>query len=85
MEIRYALGFTSPIGKDLQNDLNLSSGQNSFFGACANLGAMAGALMGGYLADRIGRRLFVMTLEVYSPFANRCDNTIIHSLLMIIA
>jgi MFS family permease len=55
------LGYTSPIGKDLQHALGLTEQQNSFFGALANIGAMFGSLLGGFLADRLGRRLFGCT------------------------
>eukprot|EP00053_Salpingoeca_punica_P008839 m.78958 g.78958 ORF g.78958 m.78958 type:complete len:528 (-) comp14770_c0_seq2:332-1915(-) len=57
----YTLGFTSPIGKVLESPsseggVGLSSDQNSLFGSIVNVGAMIGAILGGYLTDKIGRR-----------------------------
>ena len=35
---RYCLGFTSPVGKDMQNDLNITDSQWSLFSAIIAIG-----------------------------------------------
>ncbi len=60
---RYALGFTSPIGDELQDDLNLTDSQYSLFSAIVNIGAMFGALIAGFLADKLGRRMYVLHIR----------------------
>lgn len=52
----YSMGYTSPVLEEVKQSLHLSTSAGSFFGALINLGAMAGAVSGGHLADRWGRK-----------------------------
>mmetsp|Transcript_39297 Transcript_39297/g.65997 ORF Transcript_39297/g.65997 Transcript_39297/m.65997 type:complete len:514 (-) Transcript_39297:322-1863(-) len=54
----FTLGYTSPITGQLTDetrDFYLSDSQMSFFGALVNIGAMCGAVTGGWTAERFGR------------------------------
>eukprot|EP00045_Choanoeca_perplexa_P007224 m.63910 g.63910 ORF g.63910 m.63910 type:complete len:503 (+) comp13983_c0_seq1:423-1931(+) len=66
----YTLGFTSPIGTDLQNDLKMSKSENDLFGSMVNVGAMVGALAGGFFLDFAGRKrsLFIAALPLCGGF-----------------
>ena len=68
----YTLGFTSPVGNDIADDVNLSDVQNSFFSAVVNIGAMAGSLSAGFLADHLGRKLYDSLITLLS---SRVDYT----------
>ncbi|EDQ86863.1 uncharacterized protein MONBRDRAFT_10586 [Monosiga brevicollis MX1] len=56
----FTLGFTSPIGDTMKDDLKWTSDQQSLFGSLANVGAMVGALSGGYFLDAVGRRRSIL-------------------------
>lgn len=62
----YTLGYTSPIGDDLRNDLDLTEAQTSLFGSMVNVGAMIGSLIGGQILDLIGRRWYEH-MTVHTP------------------
>ncbi|GAQ91216.1 sugar transporter [Klebsormidium nitens] len=52
----YSLGYTSPALPAIESQLELTTGQASFFGALVNIGAMMGSLSSGAVADAIGRK-----------------------------
>ncbi|KAJ7556357.1 hypothetical protein O6H91_05G079500 [Diphasiastrum complanatum] len=56
LSLGLALGYTSPTQPGIMKDLKLSIPQYSFFGSLVNVGAMAGAIVSGQIADRIGRK-----------------------------
>lgn len=61
----YTLGYTSPALLGLVPELQLSTWQSSFFSAIVNVGAMAGAVSGGRIADRMGRKKSLMVASVF--------------------
>eukprot|EP00730_Choanoeca_flexa_P017114 TRINITY_DN8198_c0_g1_i3.p1 TRINITY_DN8198_c0_g1~~TRINITY_DN8198_c0_g1_i3.p1 ORF type:complete len:505 (+),score=112.64 TRINITY_DN8198_c0_g1_i3:113-1627(+) len=66
----YTLGYTSPIGTDLENDLHMSKSESDLFGSLVNVGAMVGALSGGFFLDFAGRRrsMFLAGLPLTGGF-----------------
>ncbi|CAM6098701.1 unnamed protein product [Calypogeia fissa] len=52
----FGLGYTAPIQAEMQADLNLSTSQFSTVGSLITLGAMAGAIISGRVADYFGRK-----------------------------
>lgn len=64
----FVLGYSSPVIPELReiNDptLRLDSSQASWFGSVVTLGAAAGGILGGYLVDRVGRKLSLMLCSI---------------------
>ncbi|KFQ73846.1 Solute carrier family 2, facilitated glucose transporter member 8, partial [Phoenicopterus ruber ruber] len=64
----FVLGYSSPVIPELRkiNDpkLRLDSNQASWFGSLVTLGAAAGGILGGYLVDKVGRKLSLMLCSV---------------------
>ncbi|NXN10831.1 GTR8 protein, partial [Indicator maculatus] len=64
----FVLGYSSPVIPELRklNDpkLRLDSNQASWFGSVVTLGAAAGGILGGYLVDKVGRKLSLMLCSV---------------------
>ncbi|KFV44400.1 Solute carrier family 2, facilitated glucose transporter member 8, partial [Gavia stellata] len=64
----FVLGYSSPVIPELRkiNDpkLRLDSNQASWFGVVVTLGAAAGGILGGYLVDKVGRKLSLMLCSV---------------------
>ncbi|NXS97371.1 GTR8 protein, partial [Jacana jacana] len=64
----FVLGYSSPVMPELRkiNDpkLRLDSSQASWFGVVVTLGAAAGGLLGGYLVDKVGRKLSLMLCSI---------------------
>ncbi|KAM4662468.1 solute carrier family 2, facilitated glucose transporter member 8 [Discoglossus pictus] len=60
----FVLGFSSPAITDLKNadnpDLILDKTAASWFGSIVTIGAAAGGIFGGFMVDRIGRKLSLM-------------------------
>lgn len=60
----FVLGFSSPAISDLKNSedphLRLDKEMASWFGSIVTLGAAAGGILGGWMVDRIGRKLSLM-------------------------
>jgi len=50
------------VGTKLQDDLGMSKGENDLFGSMVNVGAMMGALAGGFFLDFAGRKRYVESL-----------------------
>lgn len=55
------MGFTSPISDDLKassdnGGVGITDDQNSLFGSIVTVGAMAGSMCGGMIADKFSRR-----------------------------
>uniref|UniRef100_A0A3B4AZH6 Solute carrier family 2, facilitated glucose transporter member 8 n=1 Tax=Periophthalmus magnuspinnatus TaxID=409849 RepID=A0A3B4AZH6_9GOBI len=73
----FVLGYSSPAIPDLMsiNDpyLRLDATQASWFGSIVTLGAAAGGLLGGWMVQRMGRKLSLMFSSI--PFV--CGFTII--------
>ncbi|GBG82205.1 hypothetical protein CBR_g34488 [Chara braunii] len=55
-----ALGYTSPTQAQIAEEFAMTTAQSSLFGALVNVGAMAGALVSGSLADAVGRRMALL-------------------------
>ncbi|KAM4696989.1 solute carrier family 2, facilitated glucose transporter member 8 [Rhinophrynus dorsalis] len=66
----FALGYSSPAISDLKNPddprLILDKNTASWFGSIVTIGAAAGGIFGGWIVDRIGRKLSLMLCSV--PF-----------------
>ncbi|KFQ25452.1 Solute carrier family 2, facilitated glucose transporter member 8, partial [Merops nubicus] len=64
----FVLGYSSPVIPELReiNDpkLRLDSNQASWFGSVVTLGAAAGGILGGYLVDKVGRKLSLMLCSI---------------------
>ncbi|KAK2514975.1 Slc2a8 [Columba guinea] len=64
----FALGCSSPViaelGKIGDPDLRLDGDRASWFGSVVTLGAAVGGVLGGYLVDKIGRKLSLMLCSV---------------------
>ncbi|KFM08085.1 Solute carrier family 2, facilitated glucose transporter member 8, partial [Aptenodytes forsteri] len=64
----FVLGYSSPVIPELRkiNDpkLRLDSNQASWFGVKVTLGAAAGGILGGYLVDKVGRKLSLMLCSI---------------------
>ncbi|KAM6337469.1 solute carrier family 2, facilitated glucose transporter member 8 isoform 1-T1 [Alca torda] len=64
----FVLGYSSPVIPELRkiNDpkLRLDSGQASWFGSVVTLGAAAGGILGGYIVDKVGRKLSLMLCSI---------------------
>ncbi|KFO11032.1 Solute carrier family 2, facilitated glucose transporter member 8, partial [Balearica regulorum gibbericeps] len=64
----FVLGYSSPVIPELRqiNDpkLRLDSSQASWFGVVVTLGAAAGGILGGYLVDKVGRKLSLMLCSI---------------------
>ncbi|KAM6047004.1 solute carrier family 2, facilitated glucose transporter member 8 isoform 3-T3 [Theristicus caerulescens] len=64
----FVLGYSSPVIPELRNiddpELRLDSNQASWFGSLVTLGAAAGGILGGYLVDKVGRKLSLMLCSV---------------------
>lgn len=60
----YVLGYSSPAIPDLKkiedSNLRLDNNEASWFGSIVTLGAAAGGIFGGWLVDRVGRKLSLM-------------------------
>ncbi|XP_056408746.1 solute carrier family 2, facilitated glucose transporter member 8 isoform X2 [Hyla sarda] len=60
----FVLGFSSPAISDLKNTedprLILDQETASWFGSIVTIGAAAGGILGGWLVDRVGRKLSLM-------------------------
>ncbi|XP_040504860.1 solute carrier family 2, facilitated glucose transporter member 8 isoform X2 [Gallus gallus] len=68
----FVLGYSSPAIPELRKidnpKLRLDSNQASWFGSIVTLGAAAGGILGGYLVDKIGRKLSLMLCSI--PFVS---------------
>ncbi|CAI9538664.1 unnamed protein product [Staurois parvus] len=66
----FVLGYSSPAISDLKNAedprLILDKGAASWFGLCVTIGAAVGGLFGGWMVDRIGRKVTLIICSV--PF-----------------
>ncbi|XP_048414717.1 solute carrier family 2, facilitated glucose transporter member 8 isoform X1 [Stegostoma tigrinum] len=64
----FVLGYSSPAIPELQTDsnphLNLDSTQASWFGSLVTVGAAVGGIIGGWIVDKIGRKLTLMSCAV---------------------
>ncbi|KFQ28290.1 Solute carrier family 2, facilitated glucose transporter member 8, partial [Mesitornis unicolor] len=64
----FVLGYSSPVIPELRkiNDpkLRLDSNQASWFGVVVTLGAATGGILGGYLVDKVGRKLSLMLCSI---------------------
>ncbi|XP_075376163.1 solute carrier family 2, facilitated glucose transporter member 8 isoform X1 [Mycteria americana] len=64
----FVLGYSSPVIPELRksNDpkLRLDSNQASWFGSVVTLGAAVGGILGGYLVDKVGRKLSLMLCSI---------------------
>ncbi|KAM4647401.1 solute carrier family 2, facilitated glucose transporter member 8 isoform 3-T3 [Amazona ochrocephala] len=64
----FVLGYSSPVIPELRKigdpELRLDSDQASWFGSIVTLGAAAGGILGGYLVDKVGRKLTLMLCSV---------------------
>uniref|UniRef100_A0A8C0FEE1 Solute carrier family 2, facilitated glucose transporter member 8 n=1 Tax=Bubo bubo TaxID=30461 RepID=A0A8C0FEE1_BUBBB len=64
----FVLGYSSPVIPELRKisdpELRLDSNQASWFGSVVTLGAAAGGILGGYLVDKVGRKLSLMLCSV---------------------
>ncbi|NXJ65377.1 GTR8 protein, partial [Rostratula benghalensis] len=64
----FVLGYSSPVIPELRKisdpELRLDSNQASWFGSVVTLGAAAGGLLGGYLVDKVGRKLSLMLCSI---------------------
>ncbi|GCC16917.1 solute carrier family 2, facilitated glucose transporter member 8 [Chiloscyllium punctatum] len=64
----FVLGYSSPAIPELQSDsnpyLNLDSTQASWFGSLVTIGAAVGGIIGGWIVDKIGRKLTLMSCAV---------------------
>ncbi|NXJ87835.1 GTR8 protein, partial [Corythaixoides concolor] len=68
LSLGFALGYSSPVIPELRAvnapELKLDGSQASWFGSVVTLGAAAGGVLGGYLVDKIGRKLSLMLCSV---------------------
>ncbi|KAJ6651760.1 hypothetical protein lerEdw1_020172, partial [Lerista edwardsae] len=66
----FVLGYSSPSIPELKQssnpELRLDNNQASWFGSVVTLGAAAGGILGGYVVDKVGRKLSLMSCAV--PF-----------------
>ncbi|XP_063208891.1 solute carrier family 2, facilitated glucose transporter member 8 isoform X1 [Chroicocephalus ridibundus] len=66
----FVLGYSSPVIPELRKiddpKLRLDGSQASWFGSVVTLGAAAGGILGGYIVDKVGRKLSLMLCSV--PF-----------------
>ncbi|NXP49742.1 GTR8 protein, partial [Heliornis fulica] len=64
----FVLGYSSPVIPELRKigdpRLRLDSSQAAWFGVVVTLGAAAGGILGGYLVDKLGRKLSLMLCSV---------------------
>uniref|UniRef100_F7G5I6 Solute carrier family 2 member 8 n=1 Tax=Ornithorhynchus anatinus TaxID=9258 RepID=F7G5I6_ORNAN len=64
----FVLGYSSPaipsLRRDAQPRLRLDDARASWFGSIVTLGAAAGGLLGGWLVDKLGRKLSLMLCSV---------------------
>ncbi|KFR16604.1 Solute carrier family 2, facilitated glucose transporter member 8, partial [Opisthocomus hoazin] len=64
----FVLGYSSPVIPELRRigdpKLRLDSSQASWFGVVVTLGAAAGGILGGYLVDKVGRKLSLMLCSI---------------------
>ncbi|XP_072344627.1 solute carrier family 2, facilitated glucose transporter member 8 isoform X1 [Scyliorhinus torazame] len=64
----FVLGYSSPAIPELEANpnpnLNLDSTQASWFGSLVTIGAAVGGIIGGWLVDKIGRKLSLMICAV---------------------
>uniref|UniRef100_A0ABM5F788 Solute carrier family 2, facilitated glucose transporter member 8 isoform X1 n=2 Tax=Pogona vitticeps TaxID=103695 RepID=A0ABM5F788_9SAUR len=64
----FALGYSSPAIPSLKRnsnpELRLDDSQASWFGSIVTLGAAAGGILGGYVVDKVGRKLSLMSCAV---------------------
>ncbi|NWS76907.1 GTR8 protein, partial [Crotophaga sulcirostris] len=64
----FALGYSSPAITELRKSgnpkLRLDGEQASWFGSVVTLGAAAGGILGGYLVDKVGRKLSLMLCSI---------------------
>ncbi|XP_061460052.1 solute carrier family 2, facilitated glucose transporter member 8 isoform X2 [Rhineura floridana] len=64
----FVLGYSSPAIPSLKEssnpDLRLEGSQASWFGSVVTLGAAAGGILGGYIVDKLGRKLSLMLCAV---------------------
>ncbi|XP_072908749.1 solute carrier family 2, facilitated glucose transporter member 8 isoform X1 [Hemitrygon akajei] len=60
----FVLGYSSPAIPELESDVNpdlkLDSTQASWFGSLVTIGAAVGGIVGGWLVDKLGRKLSLM-------------------------
>ncbi|XP_048368812.1 solute carrier family 2, facilitated glucose transporter member 8 [Sphaerodactylus townsendi] len=60
----FVLGYSSPaipaLKKSIIPELRLDDNQASWFGSIVTLGAAAGGILGGYMVDKVGRKLSLM-------------------------
>ncbi|XP_054853376.1 solute carrier family 2, facilitated glucose transporter member 8 [Eublepharis macularius] len=64
----FVLGYSSPaipaLKKSINPNLRLDDNQASWFGSVVTLGAAAGGILGGYVVDKIGRKLSLMLCSI---------------------
>ncbi|XP_068771323.1 solute carrier family 2, facilitated glucose transporter member 8 isoform X3 [Struthio camelus] len=64
----FVLGYSSPVIPELSKAddprLRLDGNQASWFGSVVTLGAAAGGILGGYLVDKVGRKLSLMLCSI---------------------
>ncbi|XP_028411874.1 solute carrier family 2, facilitated glucose transporter member 8-like [Dendronephthya gigantea] len=60
----FVMSYPSPVQKDLQDKLNWSDEQLSWFSSLPALGAMFGALIGSRTIDKLGRKFNIMACSV---------------------
>ncbi|KAM9595218.1 solute carrier family 2, facilitated glucose transporter member 8 isoform 1-T1 [Morphnus guianensis] len=64
----FVLGYSSPVIPELRKisdpKLRMDSSQASWFGSVVTLGAAAGGILGGYLVDKVGRKLSLMLCSI---------------------
>uniref|UniRef100_A0A8C8R5L0 Solute carrier family 2, facilitated glucose transporter member 8 n=1 Tax=Pelusios castaneus TaxID=367368 RepID=A0A8C8R5L0_9SAUR len=64
----FVLGYSSPAIPDLKKisdpKLRLDTNEASWFGSVVTLGAAAGGILGGYMVDKVGRKLSLMLCSI---------------------
>ncbi|XP_052191703.1 sugar transporter ERD6-like 5 isoform X2 [Diospyros lotus] len=60
-----ANGYTSPAESGIRRDLGLSLAEYSIFGSISTIGGIAGAIISGKMADLIGRRGTMWTMQSF--------------------
>ncbi|KAH0615508.1 hypothetical protein JD844_004858 [Phrynosoma platyrhinos] len=64
----FVLGYSSPAIPSLKRgsdpELRLEDSQASWFGSVVTLGAAAGGILGGYIVDKVGRKLSLMLCAI---------------------